>query len=541
MANVAKIERSNRREYKYDSIIPIVNNDKLFQKWIGKVAKSTQSGRKSVMNEFIYYLHHLSEYNENKENMTDATPTKLITSAHLYNKNKNKSFENAATEEEIERLLLGDDELGDYEEILTEYKVYLYENHKPSTVKTNFHRILNFFSFNKVDVSNIETGFGRSINVKSKKAPDFTLLQKVFKSAKLRDKCIISCGVTSGMARLDIISLNVLEFEEGLIQLKDNDGKPIVDSDGNPVEVCKIQRNRGKNNEIYSTFLAPESVRLTTEYINERNNVNQSETDYLMRKVYSPNDKIFIHDKFDEKKQVIPFKESLVKDVNGKVIKHDDSIRILKPNNVTAMYWRLRKQNNIPTPEGELSTVRSHAMRHFFSNIYKKIDPDYKEHMLGHGGSEVKVTYENYDDEEGLEIYLQGLDGVTIEGSVNMITMASPSVQKREALHQAEREEDRKQIQKLEMHQEIQDIKLKYVYQVDQAKAEINKLRDTIELMGDDDVDERFDGVEHWTVTKLDYERDLKSAQNIYNQIVAKRDAEIAEIKSKYGMNEVSE
>ncbi|WP_094226495.1 hypothetical protein [Methanolobus psychrotolerans] len=422
--------RKNNRTYKYDSVKDIVQTDRAFQKWIMKPKdavkdkkEGTRQTRTYTMNMFIHYLH--------ENGMTDTTPTKLITHALTHQKSKNKKFENAVTPEDFEVLIFSDDdEIGDYERILTEYKNYLLSNQKASTAKSNFHRLLNFYKSFKVDVSNIDARINAPVSIKSKKAPSFELLKKAFDKANSRDKCIISCGVTSGMARLDISTLTHGEFIDGLKQVLDNDDNPMIDSNGNIVEVCVLERNREKNDNPYHTFLAPETVRCIQKYIDERNDINQNEIDYLMRRIYSSTDVIFINSKFDEKKETIPFKDSIVKDKNGNVIAYDDSIRAMGNNAITKMYARLRKVLNIPTVEGEYSKLRSHGVRHYFSNNYKNIDSDYKEHWMGHGGNTVKITYEDYNSEEGLQIYLKGLDGITFGDIVNYIDITDPSVDK---------------------------------------------------------------------------------------------------------------
>lgn len=532
--------RQNNREYKYDSAKDIVQNDRAFQRWImkprddkGKDGKKdkkegTRQNKTYTMNMFIHYMH--------ENGMTDATPTKLISHALTHHKTKSKKFEDANTPEDFEALILSDDEIGDYEMILSEYKNHLLTVQKPSTAKSNFHRLLNFYKFFKVDVSSIDAKINAHVSTDVKKAPEFKELKMIFDKANSRDKCIISCGVTSGMARLDITTLTFGEFIEGLQELKDIDGNPLINSAGDIDEICILDRNREKNSNQYHTFLAPETIRLIKKYVDERNNPNQDETDYLMRRIYSMTDKLFIRSKFDEKTEIIPFKDSIVKDKNGNVIAYNDSIRAMSPNSITKMYARLRNQHYIKTPKGKYAKLRSHAMRHYFSNNYKTINPDYKEHWMGHAGNEIKVTYEDYDAEEGLEIYLKGLDGITIAEKVTYTGITDLSVEKMRAEYETERQENRRLIQEIQLEVEIQKIHLKYVYQLDKEKAIIEDVKEKIELIGDG-VDECFDGVEHWTLTREDYERDLKSSENIYNQIVALRDAEIEAIKSKYGIN----
>ena len=102
------------------------------------------------------------------------------------------------------------------------------------------------------------------------------------------------------------------------------------------------------------------------------------------------------------------------------------------------MYCRISNKCGIERPEGEYSPIRSHAMRHYFSNKYKKVDGDMKEHFMGHGGNDSKMTYEEYDEDEGLDVYLRGLDDVTILGNVETITTASPSVEKMKVQHEVE-------------------------------------------------------------------------------------------------------
>jgi hypothetical protein len=455
-----EMQKGNARVHKYDSVKDIVENDVLFNKWLLKPKKKkkqdedekkdqknernkkngTRANKLNTMKTFIHFLH-------NEYNMTDATPTKLITHALAYQKIKNMKFGDAVTPEDYERVLLAeDDEIGDHEQLLLDFKAYLELHFKGNTAKTSFNRLLNYYRFYKVDVSEIDTNINAHTSSKSKKAPDFKLLQKAFRKATLRNKCIISCGVTSGMARLDITTITYGEFEDGLQTLKNVEGNPILDSAGNEVEICILDRGREKNFNEYHTFFAPETVRCIKEYVAERNNPyqNPEKLDYFQ--IYSKSDKLFITAYVRDK-----FRNSILKDENGNVVGHDDSIRALTPDSVSKMYGKLREKMQLPHLDGEYSTIRSHAMRHYFSNNYRKIDPDYKEHWLGHAGNKVKVTYEDYNPEEGLEIYLKGLDGITIDEVVNYTDITSPSVEKMKANYESElQQRDQQQAQILE-------------------------------------------------------------------------------------------
>ncbi len=441
-----------KRVYKYNAVEDIVDNDKAFDKWLlkpknGEKDKKAGSRRnkKYTMRMYIHFLH--------ENGMTDANPTSLITHALAHQKKKNQKFVDAVTPDDFEALILSDDDdIGDYEKLILDFKTHLEGRLKASTAKSNFNRLINFYKFYKVDVSNIDVRINAPVSTKSKKAPDFELLKKAFQTASTRNKCIMSCGVTSGMARLDITTVTYGEFEDGLQTLKDVEGNPLLDSAGNKVEVCVIDRGREKNFNEYHTFFAPETVRWIKKYLEERNNQFHEGDWYETRRIYKKTDKLFIDERIEA-----DFRESIVRDKEGNVIDYDDSLRAFSAEGITKMYVNLRKDMQLPNIEGEYSSIRSHAMRHYFSNNYKSIDADYKEHWMGHAGDKVKVTYEDYNVEEGLQYYLQGLDGVTIEGTVNYTDITHPSVTKMKLHHEEEISDIRAEIEKLKTKDQIRN------------------------------------------------------------------------------------
>ena len=421
------------RTYRYDSVKEIVENDKFYQKWISKCkAQATVSNKRSSMFKFLHYIH-------NDMGMSDATPTTLITHALFHQRQKTDKLNGDITspDDYVNILLSDDDDLGDTERILHEYKKYLLNNFKSGTANTSFSNVMNFYRYFKVDVSDVDAKINASSSIYTKKKPKFNTLKKVMQQAKLRNKCIMSCGITSGMARADVSDFTYGEFIDGLEALKDENGEIIRDEDGEPVEICRLELKRHKNETPYHTFLAPETVSLVKEYIGWRNRppLDSTVSDILLlkRKIYSKSDKIFLVDNVRDE-----FLDSIKYDTQGNVISYDDSKRAMKPSTLSRMYCRESDRNGIERIDGEYSTIRSHAMRHHFSNAYKSIDNDMKEHMMGHGGKSSKITYEEYDEEEGLEVYLQGLDGVTILGHVDTISPASPSVEKMRSQYEEE-------------------------------------------------------------------------------------------------------
>ncbi len=375
--------------YPYDSVREIVVTDRAYKKWVAACKTDATKKNKTVgLCKFIHFVR-------NNMNMSDATPAQLILQATDFQDAQADNKKN-----DKEKYLFGDeDDKGDAHKILLEYRKFL-STLKSGTAKTNFASILHFYRFFEIKIDiDIDKATTAPENDAIPNIPD---LRQIMQESSLRDKCIISAGITSGMARQDIVSLTVQQFKKGIKEI--SDGK-------NTIKICALSRLRIKGKIKHHTFLGNETVTLIERYLAWRDDTENPL--YTKRKVYKETDKIFLRENISDK-----FLETM-----------DDNIRAMQPQTVSKMFIRLSDRLGFNRQDGYYSHIRSHAMRKYFSNAYKGIDYQYKEHWMGHAGG-VAVRYDTYNAEEGIEYYLQGLDSITILSKVETTTLISPSVDK---------------------------------------------------------------------------------------------------------------
>jgi hypothetical protein len=403
---------------------------------------------------------------------------------------------------------------------------------------------------------------------KSKEAKERKdIIADVIQNDKVSDlmKCIILGQTSSGLLPVDILKITIGQYKSGKTTIQ----KAITDENGEEklvdVTFCKLilkrQKNESRGGHDFITFFSPEACQHIDAYLKQRNTPPLHENvaryldidSYLKRpqkkRNYSKYNKYirYLKQRYDIDIENGKSEDDLLLFVNQSISNdfiydRDEKHRKITTRALRFMYVVASEQSENLAPLYEKNKLNGQNMRSFFSLILEgdTSKPKLVKQMMGHKAGALDNAYYKPDQKKIEDFYVgECLPRIQFIETESM-RLVDKDYQRLQTL-EAEHEEQNKHVHYLEMQIEIQDIMRKYDYQINTEKAKVQELEDTIELMADDYEDERFDGVEHWTVTKSDYLRDLESAQNIYNLIVAKRDAEIEAVKSKYRMNEVSE
>jgi site-specific recombinase XerD len=180
----------------------------------------------------------------------------------------------------------------------------------------------------------------------------------------LRDKAIILCMSTSGLARQEIINLRMQD-----ITFDDSD-------------IGTVSIRRQKSQVDYTTFIAPEAAQALKNYWEER-----SRTDKLKPK--GQNDFVFVT--------------------------YDNGTRIDKTT-FGKLFRTLASQLGYQNGEYQIKS-RSHALRKFFASTLENAGlPKNKiDHMLGHAPNSSDLAYFHYDVNKLKELYKTYLPHLSFE------------------------------------------------------------------------------------------------------------------------------
>jgi integrase len=368
-------------------------------------------------------------------------------------------------------------------------------------------------------------------------------------------KCIILGQTASGLLPVDILKLTIGQYQEGKTTIQ----KVIADKDGNEKLVdetlCKLVLERQKNikrgGKPFVTFFSPEACSKIDAYLLQRNTspVLDGENIDIESYLELPQEKrnkpkynqyiAYMKQRYDIDIENGTSPDDLLLFVN-QTIDHDflkyrnDEDRKISSAAIGKMYYEASKKIGKLAPKYQRNELTAQNMRKFFGNILDNntLKAKFVRHMMGHKSGAVEDAYYTPHQDNLQTFYVNEclpLIQFTETESMRLIDKDFLRLKTIEAENI-----------EIKMQMEIQRVEMKYVYQVDKAKSEIQELEDRIELMGDNYEEQRYDGLETWVVTKENYIKDLKSATNIYNQIVALRDSEIEAVVEKYQMDEAA-
>ncbi len=199
----------------------------------------------------------------------------------------------------------------------------------------------------------------------------------------LRDRAIILCMSTSGLARQEIINLRMQD-----ITFDDND-------------IGTVSIRRQKSQVDYTTFTAPEAVQALKNYWEER-----SRTDKLRPK--GQNDFVFVT--------------------------YDNGTRIDKTT-FGKLFRTLALQLGYQNGEYQIKS-RSHALRKFFASTLENAGmPKNKiDYMLGHAPNSSDLAYFHYDVNKLKELYKTYLPNLSFERIIEVRSLNTEDARRLEEL-----------------------------------------------------------------------------------------------------------
>ncbi len=233
-------------------------------------------------------------------------------------------------------------------------------------------------------------------------------IKKMIANAKnLREKAIILCMATSGMARNEIINLKIQDIT--------------IDDSG--VSIVSVRREKSQVD--YHTFVSPEAVQALRTYWDERNRNPKTA-------IKSSEDYVFVT--YNNGNQV-----------NGRTF--------------VELFNLLGKQLGYQNGNGYIKS-RSHQLRKFFASTLENAGmPKNKiDFMLGHTPSGNDLAYFRTDVEALKKLYIKYLPYLAFEKAIEVRSLDTEDAKK---LDELERALQNKEQQLLKANQDILDTKLK--------------------------------------------------------------------------------
>ncbi|MFA4957270.1 MAG: tyrosine-type recombinase/integrase [Candidatus Methanoperedens sp.] len=183
----------------------------------------------------------------------------------------------------------------------------------------------------------------------------------------LRDKSIILCMVTSGMARQEILSL----------QMRD------ITFDDNNIGIVSVRRQKSQTD--YTTFISPEAVHALKNYFEERNRIDKL-------KIKGQTDYVFVT--------------------------YDNATHIDK-GTFGKLFRTLAAQLGYKNGAYQIKS-KSHALRKFFASTLENAGlPKNKiDFMLGHTPNSSDLAYFRYDIDKLKDMYKTYLPYLTFEKTI---------------------------------------------------------------------------------------------------------------------------
>ncbi len=242
---------------------------------------------------------------------------------------------------------------------------------------------------------------------------------KLLTNAKnLREKAIILCMASSGMARQEIINLKVKDIA--------------FDSEG----IGTISVRREKAQVDYTTFIGPEATQAIKAYWEERDRIaskkDNTTIDELKRKKFTNAEKTLKHRKELAKKlKVIPSSPVFVTYGTGDK---------LSTSHFAGIFHAMGAELGYDDGEGFVKT-RSHALRKFFATALENAGmPKNKiDFMLGHTPSGTDLAYFKTDTDKLKELYKKFLPYLTFEKTIEVRSLDTKDAERLEALEKENR------------------------------------------------------------------------------------------------------
>jgi integrase len=219
------------------------------------------------------------------------------------------------------------------------------------------------------------------------------IIKLVTNAKNLREKAIILCMASSGMARAEILNLRINDIE----------------FDDNNIGTVRIRREKAQFD--YVTFISPEATQALRNYFDERNR------DEVL-KIKSKDDFIFVTYEHG---------------------KNSDKGRKLGGRTFLKNFHELGEQLGYGNGEGFLIKSRSHALRKFFASTLENAGmPKNKiDYMIGHTQNGNDLAYFQIDPTKLKELYIKYLPYITFEKAIEVKSLDTEDAKKLEELSKA--------------------------------------------------------------------------------------------------------
>lgn len=216
------------------------------------------------------------------------------------------------------------------------------------------------------------------------------IIKLVTNAKNLREKAIILCMASSGMARAEILNL----------QIRD------ITFDENNIGTVRIRREKAQFD--YVTFISPEATQALRNYFDERNR----------------------------------HPETTIKDSNGYVfVTYERNYKGRKGTKLGGRtflknFHELGEQLGYGNGEGFLIKSRSHALRKFFASTLENAGmPKNKvDYMIGHTQNGNDLAYFQIDPTKLKELYIKYLPVITFEKTIEVRSLDTKDAERLEAL-----------------------------------------------------------------------------------------------------------
>ena len=216
--------------------------------------------------------------------------------------------------------------------------------------------------------------------------------------ANLRDRAIVLCGLSSGMAAQELSSLTLQAFHDGYDE---------------ETGITTFDMRRQKVGVDFITFISPEASQAVIKYLEWRDRPparpdNKRDVEEYEKRKTTPKSYLFVSSK-----------------IHGDYLQsHDEEVRRCTPRMIIKIYSRLRDYAGIKKTNGDSTyhTFRSHNMRKYFvSNLRNNgCDGDLVEYFIGHTLSGSKSAYYEGDPEKLKEMYQKFIPYLTMAESIDV-------------------------------------------------------------------------------------------------------------------------
>jgi integrase len=279
-------------------------------------------------------------------------------------------------------------ERSDFEHITAFLDVLEEEDYAPKSVALMLSIVRSFYKAFDIQISE-SVGKNQDNEVLEGNVnflPREDVIKMITHARTLRDRAIILCMVSSGMARANITDLKIgdIEFENGIGVIG--------------------RKRRSKSRADFITFLSPEACKALQDYFSERN-MSDEEKDkdgnIYSTKIKGDDDYVFVTYKTNSSKP-------------GQQITKFSFIKTFE---------RLAEDLSLTnSAAGGFILSRSHALRKFFATNMQKsgMPKNYIDFMMGHKLKELDFAYFQNDLETMKKLYIEHLPCITFDKALEV-------------------------------------------------------------------------------------------------------------------------